>query len=479
MALHQKRSAYQAQLNNSESIGAGQTIIPAIIKNIKKGTTSKGNKYYRISASSIAKDKIFVKMKTKQKKQKVSDEEANTDATGEDTENVETADTVGELPKGTTISPNEQFMTTAYDTIAETLEQGNVVKLAVTTDWYIDHFTFQTSKIMVDEKHKDVLNVNVYTKCIEDSPLGELPTKDNFSPDNFPVGTDEKYITRSCVVPLSDDIGKKQFSNVELQVDLTDKERFNTRNKNDPNLYIGINTDLGGEKPANMTTAVYTRNNEEQTKVLMRFAYKPEVWDCFGVKNQEQWKEVGPRYVCHAVEWLVYAYAQHSKIMAIKANMEGGNDTFEDEDQDSDSVSPEEFQYSTAFVTKMSVNMKETARKCGIPLSIDYINKFYGEESDYDNDVEYSDHKFNTGWKTLLKRNKPFFVTLTDLSSDQIATFIKEYNKIDPEKNSIQFFGVYSVDSDVPYEIQGTDEEREQQLIEQGFRPTMVFALNK
>lgn len=481
MALHQKRSAYKAQLDNAESIGAGQTIVPALIRSIKEGVSSKGKKYYRISAICLAKNDTFIKMRPPKKednKKQKTNEVAEPTATVEAADtSVETADTTGELPKGTTIKPGEQFMSTSYDRAASELEQGNVVKLAITTDWYIDHFTYQTSKVIIDEKYTDVLTRKVYDTCIVGTSLAEIPTKDNFSPDDYPDDTEEKYVTRSFVVPLSMGVGTEHFTNVEIQLDPKDKARFMTRIKDDPTQYIGINSDVGGDSPVNMLTAVFTLNNDENTKIVFSLAYKPEAWKCFGIMNISDWQAVGGRFIFYAVDWLAYGYSQHSKIMAIKANIEGAEDMFEDESDEE----RENFQYSTGFVAKMAVNMKETVKACGIPLSFDYINKYYGPESGYENDHEYSNHPFNScGWKTALKRNKPFFVTFTDWSADQIGTFIKEYMKVEPEKNNIKFYGVYSVDSDVPYEIQAeSNEERERQLVEQGFKPTMIFAINE
>ena len=471
MALHQKRNAYTAQLDNAESIGANQTIVPALVKNVTEGKTNKGTSYFRISAICMAKGDVFVKMRPPKsdKKQKTDDENgASVVDTVVDPEDQDATNT----PKGTTIKPGEQFMATAYDRTAGSLDQGMLVKLAVTTDWYIDHYTFQTSKVMVDDRNSNVLTRRVYDTCVVDTAMAHIPTKFNFSPDDFPEDTDEKYITRSFIAPLSMGVGGKLFSNVEIQLDPHDKSRFYNRKRDDPVHYIGVNFDIGGDNPANMMKVVYTLNDENNTKILMSYAYMPEVWQCFGITNLDQWKEIAGRLIFYAVDWLVYGYSQYHKIMAIKANMDGGDDMFDD-----DSSNNEEFQYSTGFVTKMAVDVANTVRGCGIPLSFDYVNANYGPESDYENDIEISNHPINHGWKVLLKRNKPFVLNLTDMTGDQVSAFIKEYKKL--ENNNIKFFGIYSVDSDVPYEIQAEDDlARENQLVEGGFKPVSVFAVN-
>lgn len=473
MSLHNKRTAYTAQLDNAESIGANQTIVPALIKNVTEGKTSKGTSYFRISAICMAKGDTFIKVRPPKKDM------------GAKKPNTEGADAVPNAPmdppdedrKGTTIKPGEQFMATAYDRVAGGLEQGSLVKLAVTTDWYIDHFTFQTSKIMIDDRNSNVLSRKVYDSCVVGTSLAQIPTKDNFSPDDFPLGTDEKYITRSFITPLSMGVGTELFSNVEIQLDPHDKNRLFTRKRDDPSRFIGLNYDVGGDNPANMMKVVYTLNNESSSKIVMSYAYMPDIWACFGVSSVDQWQEVAGRLVFYAVDWLVYGYSQHHKIMAIKANMDGGGAIFDEDGAASD----DHFQYSTGFLTKMAVNMKDTVRACGIPLSVNFISANYGPDSDYENDIEVNNHPLNHGWKVLLKRNKSFCFNLTDMTADQVAAFLKEYAKLeDGAASSIKFYGIYSVESDAPYEIDAPDDlAREQKLVEGGFKPVIVFATNK
>lgn len=464
MALHQKRNAYSAQLDNAESIGANQTLVTSLIKHVTEGKSVKGTVYYRISAICMSNNDTFIKMKVKKdddtKKQKMDDE------------NVEVDEPI--VASGTTIKPGEQFMATTYDRACGNVGQGTMVKLAVTTDWYIDHFTFQASKVIIDDKNCDVLTRTAYDTNVVNTSLACIPTKDNFSPDDFAVGTDEKYITRSFITPLSSGTGNKLFSNVEIQLDPRDEYRFYTSKRDDPVKYIGVNFDTGGDKPYNMMKVVYTLNNEDETKILMTYAYMPECWGCFGITNLEQWKLVAGRMIFYAVDWLVYGYSQHSKIMSIMANMDSNDDSNDESDDEDASTS---FMYSTGFITKMGIDIGNTVRGCGIPLSFNYIVNNYGPESDYENDHAIM-NGFNGPWNVLLKRNKQFVVNMTDLSSDEVSIFIKGYEKLDG-KHNIKFYGIYDVKSDAPYEIQAEDDaSREAKLVESGVKPTVVFAVN-
>lgn len=480
MALHNKRT-YTAQLEGSEAIGAGNTLVPALIRNITMGTTKKNTPYWRVSVFCMSKEPVFIQRRAKKKDGDENDKkkqktEGGDDGSGEGA--MEVVDGMEDIPKGTTIKPGEQFMCTTYDRAIANLDQGHLVKLALTTDWYIDHFTFQASRVLVDDKHVNALTRKVYEKCVTGTALAEIPTKYNFSPDDFPPGTDEKYISRTFILPLSMGLGTDLYNNVEIQIDPRDKTRFHCLMKQDPNQYIGVNHDIGADTPANMLKVVYTLNNEFNTKVMMTLAYKPDVWKCFGMQSIDEWKNVGGRMLFYAVDWLVYGYSQHSKIMAIKDNMEGSDDIFDDDDGTEEEK--EQFLYSTAFVAKMNVNMPDTIRACGIPLSFDYIEKHYGGESGYESEKEYPNHPFNVNWRLPMRRGKSFIITLTDMSTEQLISFFKEYKAIDPKKNTIEFYGIFSVDSDEPYEIQTkTPEEREEQLIAKGFKPVMVYAINK
>jgi hypothetical protein len=218
---------------------------------------------------------------------------------------------------------------------------------------------------------------------------------------------------------------------------------------------------------------------------MMTLAYMPDVWDCFGITQIDQWKNVAPRFLFYAVDWILNGYSQHTKIMAIRQNVEGNEDMFAEE---GDTAKGDEFRYSTGFVTGMGVNMGDTAKACGIPLSLDYIENNYGFDPVADgprhqNEVEIASHILNHGWKANVKTNAPFVINFTDFSGEQAISFIKDCRKLQKEKKknfALKFYGVYSIDSDAPYEIsKGTDEEREAELIAAGHKPVLVFAVNK
>jgi len=449
MSLHNKRAAYTAQLDNAESIGANKTIVPALINGITEKKTVKGKVYYSISAICMATSDRFIKQTKKQKK----DDDGSG---GSDCE---------EESNGTTLKPGQKFISTSFERDCGDIKQGALVKMAVSTDWFNDHYTFKVSKVMVDD-NRSVLTRSVYDRKVVETALARVPTKDNFSPADFAEGTNDKYIVRYFILPLSSGVGTAIFTNVEVQVDPENMERFYSSKVDDPAQYLGINTDTGRDKPYNNFTTVYTLNDESDTKVIMKYAYLPDIWSCFGLTDVTQWKSIAGRLVFFAVDWLVYGYSSHSKIMSIRANM--------DEDDDDEP----KFVYSTGYITKMNVNLIDTAIACGVPLSIDYMVNNYGSDSSYENDHDLTTHPINVGWKVLLKRNKKFIVNITDLTTEQVQSFIKEYQKSD--KHNIKFYGIYSVESDAPYEIVAEDAVgREEQLVQSGLKPTVVFAVNK
>ena len=441
----QKRTIYQAQINNSMSIGNDQTLVPVLVNRISQGETKKGNNpgtpYYRLNVICMMKEPTFIKMREKRKKQKGGDEEVTEEVVDPD------------APKGTTICGGDEMLVTTYDVAAATLEGGLMVKLAMTTDWYQERFTFQAGKVLVDSKGSEILCDKVYNDLIVDTAISEIPTTGNVTREQFREGMEEKHMNRTFVLPLS--VENTKFANVEIQIGDDEVGRFFTKKKKDPNQYVGVNT-LLGDTTVNMFKTVYTPKEEGLPKIMMSLAYMPEIWDCFGCANVDLWAKVAPRFIFNAVGWYVYGYSNILRLEAIVG------------DSDDDS-----FDYSTGFVTRMNVDLKATVSDIGISLSHGYIEDHYGADSEYENDHEYERHPLNSGYKVSLKRKKPCIVNFTDLSADQTESFIKEMKK---NGAPVKFYGIFAEDK--AYELPDNDPAaREDAIIEAGLVPDMVFAV--
>lgn len=464
------RTIYTDQINNSRSIRADETIVPALIKGISSDKTKTGNNpgtvYYRLKVVCMNKEPTFVRFKVKKKKGDVDGDgdakRQRTDGDGED-------DGDGEAtPKGTVVNGGDEFSVTTYDKAAGTLDSGTLANLAMTTDWYNERFTFSAGSVIVDNKMSNALCDKVYNDMVINTKMAEIPTAANMSEADFPEETDEKWMSRSFIVPLSVDNSK--FANVEIQVDEEDTGRFFCKVKDSDAQLVGVNM-VVGDKTANMFKVVYSPKDEDEPKIMMSLAYVPETWRCFGITDLDVWQKVGHRFMFNAAEWYAYGYTQLTRLNGIIANKnpDGGDDE-------------DPFEYSTGFVTKMATNLKATIQRVGVPLSVEYIMENYGEDSDYDREHEVENHPTNTGFRINIKRNKAFITNLTELSTIQVEAFFKDYTKClkdkGPDKFNVQFYGVFQ--SDDVYEFAADDEEsREAFVVEKGHKPVAVFAINK
>lgn len=483
---------YRTQINNSVSIGADQTLVPVLVKNISRDTTKTGKRvgtpFFKIVAVCMSKEPTFIKKRAKktenenpengQKKQKVVEVEQKTEeqsiegevVDGDTEEEQQTEVDDGEY-KGTTVTAGDEFLVTTYDPSAGSLTGGVMVKLALTADLYKGRSTFQAGKVMV-EKNSNILCDKNYDACVADTKLGEIPTIHNMSEEDFPEGTIDKFMNRTFILPLS--VENSKFSNVELQVE-DETSRFFCKIQGLKTEFVGLSTQ-DGDMTLNMFKAVYTPKEEGMPKTMMTFAYKPKMtegerpvlinpWDCFGFANQELWDATGFRFLFNAKEWYVYGFSnlrQLERIMAVKDN-----------DEPTDEEEP--FEYSTGFITRMSVNLKDTVKTIGIPLSTGFIEQHFGSDSDYSSELEFETHPLNSGWKVSVKRNKPFLVNFTDLSADQTEQFLKEAKK---SGCNVKYYGIFK--DDKAYEmVAETPEEREDKLLNEEMKPDVVFAVNE
>lgn len=451
-----KRTSYKAQLSNSESLGLNQTIVPALVRGNIEKKTAKGSPFYRIQCIAMVKDNLFVKVNKDKdgkvptmKRVKYNDDDTQTE--------------VDEEVKGTTITPNQSFLATCFDRVAGAIETGAFVKLAVTCDIYDGRYTFKCDKVIMD-RNSDALSVNVYNKFVQGTELAVVPRQSNINPADFPDVSDPKYIARNFILPVSNDT--TSFQDVQIELDDTDRARFYCKKRDETDHFIGVNHDIGGDKTANMLNVVYTPNNTDERKVMMKLAYMPEIWSVFGVQNLDAWADSAARLIFHAKEWFAYGYSQLDKIEAIRGNQE--------QDDDCDT---EPLDYSTGFCVKFGINMSDTARAAGIPVSYNYIAQNYGPDSDYSNDVECTNHHLNAAWKVKVKQNKQFCINLTDLSDTQMASFVKEA----ASRDGIEYYAILpvGVDNDNVYLFDGTPDEVEANLIDSDITPSLVFAINK
>jgi hypothetical protein len=298
------------------------------------------------------------------------------------------------------------------------------------------------------------LTRSVFDNEIVGSELANIPSIYNLKREDFPDYTEDKYIARSFIQPLSNDT--ELYQDVELLIDIDDTERFVCTRRDDGMQFPGLSIDVGEGKSANALNVMYT-SKEDDKKTLMKYAYNPDLFLACGIYDNERWKQCAARILFMAKDCFVYGYTTIEKLEAIGANSDA-------EMADTDQI------FSTGFVTKMAVDMAKTAKAAGVEVSHDYVANHFGPDSDYSNSTEHSGtHILNSGWKVKAKKNSSYCFNLTDMQEEQIASLLKETK----DRETVKFYGIFA--SDDVYEA-ATDEEKEAALAANV--PVTVFAVN-
>jgi hypothetical protein len=439
MALRNKRQfEYKDKLSNAESIGKNYTLVPMLFERAteKKVTTKTGTnfQYWIVNGVTMNKEDVFVK--------RIKGKDEPEPAEGE------------ELPHpGTTLEADKDIVFTCTDKRIATASKGSIIKVAVGAAWYDkeDRYTFKSNKVIVDMSG-DHIDLLTYKNLVQGTKLAEIPTKDNINPDDFPEGTDEKYIARSFLLPLSNDT--TAFASVDIDLDEKNSNLFFCSDKEGHGKYVGLNIGFGSDRVKNGMNVVYTRNDDVQSKCLMTYNFFPEVWEVFGVRSTVGWTKGGARMIYHAKGWLAYGSSQLKRILNLGGNKEDENQGYggfgEAEDIDPDVENGDSsFDYSQGFIGKMHLDLRSTIMASAIPLTPEYIGETFNTE-DYQPEEEFTDHPLNNGWMMKVKRNDDFILNITDMSKTMIESYFKEVESVTP--NNIKYYGVFNVNSDAPYE---------------------------
>ena len=492
--------------NNRSSIGAGNTLVSSIIQKKIEKKSKAGNSYYFIIAQTLNAKPVFVAFGTKKDEQKnqvafvpplkrvkvdaptkvsikvnevkteVKTEVKGTEVkpevkTDEDTSSSE-EEVFEEVPEdenivkqggayGVIIKPYSVIMANSFDrTECANIGPASIVKLALTADLYNDRVSFKASSVTNDGSGINRITFNKYFK---DSELSVIPTKDNIDPESFPEGTDPKYYTRSFVLPLSDD--SKKFKDVEIVIDPEDASRFSGKKKDDDTVYPCVNTEISADKNQNSMSVVYTDHNDK--RFFFKYAYFPEVWQCFGITDVDKWTKAAGRLMFSAVDWFCYGSSNLDNIRSMRANAEDDGcdgmetsgyldfgESFDDDvvdtSQKSEMQTAEEdgMTATTGFVSTMAVNLAGTAKRAGKELSWAWVVKNYGRDGDYSFMQDLPSSGINSGWRVPLSRGGKLVVNVTELMDGLRDKFFKEAEG----KKNLKFYGIFNVGDDTPYE---------------------------
>jgi len=513
-----KRNYMDVVKKNNGSINTGYTVIAAILELVKEKKSGKGNTYYFCKATTLNRSGQFIQYEQKKdrdtredipfnpptKRTKVTNEE-----TGETTEEDILDDKLVAKREDNTygyiLQPGSSIMFNTFDRTINNLRPGTVCKLALIADLYRDDVSFKVGSVITDADPS--LTARLYKKYITGSALSKIPTVHNIDPKSFPDSTDPKYYARAFVLPLSDDT--KDFRDVNIALDCEEPERFFGRVKEPAKFYKGINdpeTKLvsvntgSGDKISNTLSVVYTDNNNKTT--YFKYGYMPNVWECFGVTDVNQWAKTAGRLIFNAKDWFAYGTSRLADIKSMAANAGaedgagydfgeivvgddegyGGYDAFEgangesNTDAEADTSRDDVDFNSTGFINSMSLNLPATVKAAGIELPRAYVEEIMarGKYKFVSNPSAMPENKLNNGWMVRVERREKAIYNVTELDELSRQPFLEDTRGI----TNLKFYGIFPVGDDGPYEhVQGDDHDIATYARDNKITPSTIYAV--
>lgn len=415
---------YNDILGECKSVGADQTLVRAVVIRVKPPKNPSNTKSpWGVMAKYIGDESVLVTFQKPNKKQK------GDDGYVANPEQVVHTDEDGNDILGGTIKPGENFYVNCFANNISIVKEGFMVGFALNSNFYTDpkteqsRITYKASKVIIDSS-SNTLTKKVYDSVIANTSLAEVPTRYNINPDDFPLGTEKKYMVRQFILPL--------FSITGLDVEIVLQNNVDRLYcKKEEEYAVGYNTDDGG-KTTNHLGVVYKRG-DGMKEIMFKFAYNYDFWTQIGVLDVDIWKKIGHQLVNGFKNTYVYGGSDLARILGMTLNIHD----FEPEEEDDD---PNDILVSTGFISQIGCDMAATARNIGIKLSLDYMITNYGNESDYSYTKEMVGHPLNGGWKMKLESASTQVINFTELNDDQLPKFWKQIK----DKDNIEFWGVPS-----------------------------------
>lgn len=490
-AITNKRKASSAFSNMSsklESMSPNQVNIPVLVdkiwkKSIKDGK-KKGNPFWTIKVSTINKKPLYVTPKSNDDASTlVNDGNATKRVKVEGgTTDSDDSSITSNTTRGSVIEPNTELFANCFQLDAvEKVKEGNIQHLKFSTKTWNGGITYQLEGVVENVPCK--VSKETYDKYFKGTLSGTLPTVHNMNESQFRPGSDRKYMTRTFVVPLSNDTDVFDTVHVDLPLhSSSDPMAFTSQmNKSDTTPYPGMSEDKGDRRSSCFRVG-FSLKDEQNTKIMAKFyAYSPS-WRCFGITNVNIWKDVAPRLIIHARDWYMCGFTGLESLEKI-----GGN-----RDQMMNLGATYEEQYSGGFITQMGVDMAKTVSMVGLPVTLDYVkNKYFVDHYKDVPEEPIDDHPLNKGSRLVVRSNGPFCLNLNELDDSALA---KAFAGIEEKSPNTKFYAIFknveygtpdTVYENVPHkedEKNNTifDKDEVTKFIEEGNHvPSVIFAVNE
>jgi len=275
-------------------------------------------------------------------------------------------------------------------------------------------------------------------------------------------------VRRPFVAPLTVFRDSKDFKDVAMLIKDEDAARYVCAVKDSVDKTIGINEEFG-ENTRNQFQVVYVLPNDYAISMTYAFNSKDaagsQMFGCFGVLNVTDWSKVAPRMLLNAKEFLVFGSANKEDLLMLPENLA-------DSDEGGDST------WSRAYINSMQVNLRETVRAAGLPLSFEFVTnnflikeKWAGKAPD-----DTFKNPVNHKWSDKMEAGEEMICNVTDLTGNNRLALSRETF---PDNYTVEFFGVFSMHDKRPYKLTVDTETfaHEKDLTEGEHMPVVVFMI--
>lgn len=275
-------------------------------------------------------------------------------------------------PSRFTLDPSTPISVTSFDRTHALLLKNTpcMCKIYVRADLWNGRPSFTASRVVIEESTAHALDTTFFNRYVKGSTLGEIPTRENLDQEIYKSGENGEDRCRYFVLPLTTD--DNVWTYVEPLIDLTDPRRFAGKDKDQDDLMPSVTVEEGPDKVFNrMEVAFRHRKNDEapEESIVMRMAYSPTVWACFGVSCVDKWAACAGRMISRAKGWYVIGSSKlhHINRLASNVDQEGEYSI------DGSAALENTVQGSAGYVTLMTLNLPETIKACGRVLDKAWI----------------------------------------------------------------------------------------------------------
>lgn len=477
-----KRDYLEHLKSNCTSIGKGKTLIPVFVERVKMPNKSNPKSPYLLFCRAMVKKPTLVKFEIKK------------DDKGNIIKRVKTEEEIRQYgdeedEEGVMVDVDQELMVSCFDKVScSKLSDADVVDVSCTASIYIKkledgtvdrRISYKSDKVTF-KKEFSSLQKSVYEKSIVGTKIAEIPTPLNLQESDFPEGVDEKYMSRRFVAPLSSD--QTSFKSVIPVFDDNENSMVSYVKDTVNNVvipYVGMSM-VEGSSSVNSIGVVFqnhpTEEDPDPTPIMLKLSFTPAFWTCFGIDDVDLWKPVAKRIVSNMKEAYFFAYTNISGLKSLKSNVEYYDEDGNVEEMDDDETKPK-FVNTTAFGTKLRVDLFATIKACGIPIGHDYVEQImedrrYTREYQPFGSDEHSrpKHPLNSGFRTKLDGGVKSIFNVSEISSEDIDKFFKSAK---PKYNQLTYYGVFA--SDEPYEQDM--EDITEFVSENNITPNIIFAI--